>query len=294
MEIATGVIVSVVAGYYFVESGSTVFLCRGRGKLRKKGGSPLVGDEVQFSFDGGEEGSVELIFPRRNQLERPAVANIDGVVVVLAPQEPEPNLLMLDKLLILVASRALEIYICVNKADLNPSAAAALAELYGNIGYNTVVCSAETGQGLNKLTDMIGEGRVVLAGQSGVGKSHITDRIASGTIKIPVQIGEISAKIGRGKHTTRQVSLLPLTSGGKVADTPGFSVLDINLESRELHRFYPEFLEYAHDCQFSSCQHIHEPVCAIKAHLGRGISSLRYDNYLKIFEELRQKEANRY
>lgn len=293
-DIATGIIVSVVAGYYFVDSGGEIFLCRGRGKLRKKGINPLVGDKVEFSFTGGEDGSVQHIFPRRNQLDRPAVANVDCVVIVLAPQDPEPNFLMIDKLLALVSARGLDPMVCINKADINPERAANWAKLYGSIGFPTVICSVETGEGLDHLVGLIGERTVVLAGQSGVGKSRITSEIAVGHLDIPIQVGEISRKGRRGKHTTRQVSLLPLGSGGKIADTPGFSVLDINLESKALHLYYPEFKKFSPGCQFSPCLHIHEPVCAVKEHLDRGVSPLRYDNYLKIFEELRQKEDKRY
>lgn len=294
MRIETGTIVSVVAGYYFVDSGGEIFLCRGRGKLRKKGVSPLVGDKVEFSYTGGEDGSVQHIFPRHSELDRPAVANVDCVVIVMTPQDPEPNLLMIDKLLAMASAKGLDPMVCINKADINPEGAANWAELYGSIGFPTVICSVETGQGLEQLVGSIGARTVVLAGQSGVGKSRITSKIAVGKLDIPIQIGEISRKGRRGKHTTRQVSLLPLASGGKIADTPGFSVLEISLESKALHLYYPEFQKFSRGCQFSPCMHVHEPVCAVKDHLDRGVCSLRYENYLKIYEELRQKEDKRY
>jgi len=292
----TGIILSVVAGYYFVEHENQIYLCRGRGKLRNAGTSPLSGDNVQFSITPGEDtGLVEGILPRRNQLARPAVANVDAVVIIIAAKNPEPDLLMLDKLLALVNSYGLEPIICVNKADLNPEKALGYANLYNGVGIQTIVCSGETGLGIDELSRLIGGRIVVLAGQSGVGKSHITEKIAVGKLDIPIQIGAVSAKLGRGKHTTRQVSLLPLACGGKVADTPGFSVFDLEMESSELHRVYPDFLRHADDCRFSSCRHIHEPDCAVKEHLRLGdIDPGRYDNYLKIHEELKQKEANRY
>jgi ribosome biogenesis GTPase len=296
MQADTGIILSVVAGYYFVEHENQIYLCRGRGKLRRAGTSPLSGDRVLFSISSGEEtGVVEKILPRRNQLVRPAVANVDAVVIVIAAKNPEPDFMMLDKLLALVSSLGLEPIICVNKADLDPDKAQSYAQLYNQVGYQTIVCSGETGQGLTELSQLIGGKIVVLAGQSGVGKSHITRSIAVGEMDIPLQIGELSAKLGRGKHTTRQVSLLPLACGGKVADTPGFSVFDLEMESRELRRVFPDFLRYANQCRFSSCRHINEPACAVKEKLELGeIDSGRYDNYLKIHEELKQKEANRY
>lgn len=295
MMLAKGIILSVVAGYYFVEVGNNTYLCRARGKLRQGGLSPLAGDAVEISIGQGGEGSVERILPRRNQLRRPAVANVDAVLMVMAPQDPSPDLLMVDKLLAILALQGIEGILCVNKSDLDPARAQELARVYAEIGYATVVCSARTGSGVEDLTRVIGNRTVVLAGQSGVGKSRITAAIAVGELDIPVKIGKISAKLGRGKHTTRQVSLLPLAGGGKVADTPGFSILDLDMESRHLHRVYPEFTELAQDCQFSPCLHIHEPACAVKEHLARGeINPLRYQNYVKIYQELKEKEANRY
>lgn len=295
MKVATGTIVSVIAGYYFVEHDEQIYLCRGRGKLRKEG-KPLTGDKIRFSFKVGEEtGTVEEILPRRNQLQRPAVANVDAVIIVIAAESPEPDLLLLDKLLAFLVAQGLEALLCVNKADLNSARAAAWAALYGEIGFPAVTCSALTGQGLDELVHLIGAKTVVLAGQSGVGKTQLTAIIAAEQLDLPLRVGELSAKIGRGRHTTRQVTLLPLASGGKVADTPGFSVFDIELESRGLHRFFPEFHQFAQACYFSPCLHIHEPDCAVKAHLQKGeINTGRYENYLKIYQELKQKEADRY
>lgn len=295
MGAATGFVVSIVAGYYFVELEGTIYLCRGRGKLRNAGDSPLAGDYVRFSRAEGEEtGTVEEILPRRNQLLRPAVANVDAVILVVSALNPAPDLLGLDKLLVLALSRGIEPVVCVNKADLDPPGAETYVGIYDKAGFKTVVCSATTGLGIEELTNLIADRVVVLAGQSGVGKSRIASRISVQT-DMPVRIGEISAKLGRGKHTTRQVSLLPLAGGGKVADTPGFSVVGVDLESRSLHRFFPEFQDYADDCQFSPCLHIHEPACAVKDGLARGeICSQRYENYLKIFQELKEREAKRY
>jgi len=295
MKVATGIILSVVAGYYFVENENTTYLCRGRGKLRQ-GGSPLAGDFVRFSADqGASTGTVEEVLPRRNQLRRPAIANIDAVVIVIAPESPEPDLLMVDKLLAFLMEKNLEAIICVNKIDANPCRAQEVARVYQSIGFQTITCSALTGQGMEALSSAIGAKTAVLAGQSGVGKSRITTGIAVGELDIPVQIGKVSAKIGRGKHTTRQVSLLPLASGGKLADTPGFSVFELDLDSRDLHRVYPEFLHYSQDCQFTPCTHVHEPGCAVKEHLGKGeIDPGRYKNYLRIYQDLKEKEANRY
>ncbi len=294
MEYARGIVVSVVAGYYFVEHANKIYLCRGRGKLRLDNLSPMAGDIVLFSPGKGDTGSVEQVLPRRNFLLRPAAANVDAVVIVLAPQGPQPNLLTVDKLLALLVSMKLEAILCVNKADLDPQAARLLAGIYRNAGFASIICSALTGHGMDELSQMLGRRTVVLAGQSGVGKSHISSQISLGQLELPVQVGKLSAKIGRGKHTTRQVSLLPLAGGGKVADTPGFSVFELEMESHDLHRYYPEFLNSG-QCKFAPCFHIHEPDCAVKARLQQGeINPIRYENYVKIYTELQEREANRY
>lgn len=296
MKQATGIVVSVVAGYYFVEHGDKVYLCRGRGKLRRAGASPLAGDIVRFKIEeGAETGVIEAIAPRRNQLHRPAVANVDAVVVVLSSRSPQPDLYTTDKLLAYLTSRGIPSVVCVNKCDLDPRGATEYAELYLGAGYSALSCSAETGQRLDQLSALLATKTVVLAGQSGVGKSKITSALAVAELAVPLQIGQLSAKIERGKQTTRQVSLLPLAGGGKIADTPGFSVYELDLDSRELQRVYPEFLRYAGGCKFSSCLHIHEPDCAVKEHLRLGdIDSGRYNNYLRIYQELREREAQRY
>ena len=294
MEFARGIIVRVLAGYYFVEEKNKIYLCRGRGKLRLNNLPPLVGDEVLFSLGLDGSGTLEKVLPRRNYLLRPAVANVDVVVVVLSPKKPRPNLLTVDKLLAQVLSMGLTAITCVNKADLDIERAQSLAAIYQNAGFDSLVCSALTGQGLDELSKMLGDSTVVLAGQSGVGKSHISSRITIEQKELPVEVGNLSTKIGRGKHTTRQVTLLPLNSGGKVADTPGFSVFSLEVDSQNLHRLYPDFVN-ADLCKFSPCFHIYEPDCAIKADLHSGsISRGRYENYVKIFNELKEKEADRY
>ncbi len=223
------------------------------------------------------------------------MAYVDAVLIVIAPQDPQPDLVMVDKLLAALALQDIQGIICVNKSDLDANRAGELAQIYGAIGYATVICSAQTGEGLEILSQQVAGRTVVLAGQSGVGKSKITEALAVVELDIPLQVGEISAKIGRGRHTTRQVSLLALACGGKLADTPGFGVLELDVESWDLHRTYPEFVRLAQDCQFSPCLPIHEPVCAVKDHLARGeINPQRYENYLKIYHELKEKEANRY
>lgn len=293
MGISKGLVVSATAGYYFVESGTKVHLCRGRGRLRLGDLAPLVGDSVLFKPGGEGVGVIEKVLPRRNYLLRPAVANVDIAAIILAPHSPSPNLLMADKLTVQAAALGLEALICVNKADLDPPGAESLVAIYRQAGFTSLACSAVSGEGLTALQTEL-KGRVtVLAGQSGVGKSHISALIARQQLDLPIEIGKLSARINRGKHTTRQVSLLPLTVGGKIADTPGFSVFSLAVDSNHLHRFYPEF--HNAPCKFSPCYHVHEPGCAVKAGLARGeIGSSRYTNYVRIYQELKEEEANRY
>lgn len=294
MELARGIVTSIVAGYYFVEAENETYLCRGRGKLRLDGLAPVAGDKVLFN--PGPEGActINQVLPRTNCLQRPAVANIDVTVVVLSPQDPQPNLLLVDKLLAQLVAMEIRAIVCVNKADLDPGGALTLAAIYRQAGFTSLTCSALSGQGLADLSQLLAEQTAVLAGQSGVGKSHISSKITLAQPNFPLQVGKLSAKIGKGKHTTRQVTLLPLAGGGKIADTPGFSVFELEMDSWQLPRFYPEFFE-SPPCKFSPCSHIHEPECAVKARVGLGeISAPRYENYRKIFSELQEKEANRY
>lgn len=294
MTVGRGIIVSVIAGYYFVEADGEIWICRGRGKLRLNDLPPLAGDRVVFTPGRDGVGRIEAVLPRDNYLRRPAVANIDGVVVVLTPKSPAPSLLMVDKLLAQALAMGVEGIVCVNKEDLEPKGARLLARMYEDAGFVSLICSALTGDGIDKLGDILKGRTVVLAGQSGVGKSHIAGLIAKKQLELPLAVGKLSAKLGRGKHTTRQVSLLPLNGGGRLADTPGFSVFDLELESSELHRYFPEF-QLGERCKFSPCYHIHEPGCAVKARLAEnGISQTRYENYTRIFAELQEKEANRY
>lgn len=294
MGVIRGTIISIIAGHYFVEAQNRVWVCRARGRLRLNDLPPLTGDIVKFSATEEGDCTLEEVLPRTNYLLRPAIANIDGVVVVLTPKDPPPNLLMADKLLALLVAIGIEGILCVNKVDLDEKEANSLAKMYRKAGFKSQVCSALTGEGLLELGSLLENRTVVLAGQSGVGKSHISSKIAGEKPDLPLEIGNLSAKVGRGKHTTRQVSLLPLKQGGKIADTPGFGVFELDLPSNELHRYFPEFNRFG-SCRFSPCYHIHEPDCAVKTGLEQNkIWPSRYDNYVRIFNELKEKEANRY
>lgn len=290
-----GVVVCSVAGFFFVDNGGELILCRARGRLKQKGISPLAGDLVCYSADGANSGLIEEILPRHNLLTRPAVANIDGVVSVAAVEQPAPDLLLMDKILALAQYMGLAPMVCINKEDLAPLAATELGGIYQNAGYQTVVCSALSGAGIDQLSRMLAGKTVVLAGQSGVGKSHIVTRLTRPWPDLAVQLGKISAKGRRGRHTTRQVTLLRGKSGGRIADTPGFSTMIPDIPSADLAGCFPDLARLAAGCRFNTCLHVQEPGCAVKQSVDAGkLNQIRYQNYLRLFEQIKAKEGSRY
>lgn len=290
----TGVIVSTVAGYFFVQHGGELARCRARGKLKQQGVVPLAGDLVRFIAARGE-GIIEEVLPRRNQLTRPAVANVDAAMAVVAADQPTPDLLLVDKILAMASYLELEPLVCVNKRDLAPRQAEELARLYLGAGYQAAACSALDGTGIDELAGLAAGKTVVLAGQSGVGKSHITTRIARPWPELAVEVGTISPKGRRGRHTTRQVTLLAGIQGGKIADTPGFSALVPDIPSSDLAGCFPDLVNLARQCRFSTCAHVHEPGCAVKQGVAAGtVAQSRYNNYRRLLDQIKAKEDSRY
>lgn len=292
----SGVIISSLAGYFFVSVGDKLLMCRARGKLREKGVIPLAGDRVKLSAEVATESVVVTeLLPRRNYLVRPAVANVDKVIVVMCPRQPKPNLLLVDKIIAMACHADMEPVVCVNKADLDMKSAESLAAVYKEAGHETVITSAVTGMGTEMLSHIIGKSTVVLAGQSGVGKSLLTTLVSRAWPDMEVQVGRVSNKGGRGRHTTRQVSLLSGLHGGRVADTPGFSMLDPDMPSDYLSHCFIEFREFMAACRFNNCSHVHEPGCAVRAAVDNGsINVSRYQNYCRLLSEIQEKEGTRY
>lgn len=287
-----GKIIKGIGGFYYVHvPGNGVYECRARGLLRKENIKPLIGDNAEIALISEEDktGHVEKILPRSNHLDRPTVANLDQAVIVFAVTQPEPNYNLLDRFLVMVEQNNIKAIICFNKIDiLEKEKVAAIIEKYEKTGYNVVTTSSlEGGQGIQGLKNSLYGKTTVFAGPSGVGKSSILNLIQD---EMVLETGEVSKKIGRGRHTTRHAELICFHEDSYVVDTPGFSSLDVtSLEPSELKYYFIEFEKYEPYCRFNGCNHLNEPNCGIKSAVEDGdISKSRYNSYLQLMEELSQ------
>jgi len=265
---------------------------RGRGILKKKGIAPLVGDRVIYMLTEHGEGMVDELLPRESELIRPQVANVKLAVLLFSVREPDMNLNLLDKFLVHIEHSGLETLIVLTKQDLaddNGEATQYVKELYERVGYEVMVTSSLTGAGSEELRKRLAGIISVFSGQSGVGKSTLLNRLVPG---LKLETGEISMRLGRGRHTTRHVELMDIGEGGFVADTPGFSQLDfLELGVEELSTCFREFAEYAGDCKFRGCTHLHEPGCrVIEAWKAGVIADSRYEHYKLFFNEMKDKK----
>jgi len=288
--VLTGVVIKAYSSYYYVQTGRKVITCQVRGRFKKERFSLLVGDEVEYSATGDDKGVIEQILPRRSMLKRPMVANVDQVVVTFAAVNPDISTALVDRFLVLAESSGLDIVICINKLDL-----ADIAELepitavYRGIGYPVILTSTRSGAGVEELAGRLYNRISVFAGPSGAGKSSLLNALQPG---LALVTGEVSEKIGRGKHTTRYAELLPLSGGGFVVDTPGFSLTEFSdITEPELAYFFPDLAAMAPECKFSTCVHNKEPQCAVKHATAEGrIARQRYDSYLDILGEIRENK----
>jgi ribosome biogenesis GTPase len=283
-ERLTGRIVRSISGFYDVQTEKGIITCRGRGVLRKGHDSPLTGDMVEITVEKGK-GMVEKILPRRNRFIRPAVANVDALVVFAANVNPVTEPFLIDRVAAIAGDREVSVYLCVNKCDLDP--AIDLIRIYRNAGFSVIQASAETGEGVEELRELIRGKLVAFTGNSGVGKSSMLNRLCP---DLALPTGEVSEKLGRGRHTTRHVELFDLGEGTFVADTPGFSSFDTDqmdvLLKENLQYAFPDFAPYLGECQFHDCSHRAEPNCAIRAAVEAGtIEKTRYDSYLRLYEK---------
>lgn len=286
-----GVLIRAYGGFYYVKKGDEIWDCSLRGKFRLgKNVAALVGDKVRVTPIRGKTGRIDEVLPRTTELFRPAVANVEQAVIVFAVQNPEPNLTLLDRFLVLAESAGIKSVVCLNKADLlSGRREHDWLKLYRKVGYPSVVTSTKNGEGLDELRELLIGSTSVFAGPSGVGKSSLLNAVQPG---LELKTGEVSHKLKRGKHTTRHVELLPLTAGGFVVDSPGFSSLDLpQMEREELAGLFPEFEEFTTDCKFNRCLHHQEPQCGVKKAVEQGaINRGRYQNYLILLEEAMQQE----
>lgn len=291
-----GKIVKGIAGFYYVHvpKSDEIFECKAKGLFRIQNIKPLVGDDVEIDISNQPEGKgvITRILPRKNEIIRPAVANVDQAMVIFAAAEPAPNLNLLDRFLIMMQRQKVHTIICFNKKDIvGRKEMSLLIDTYIRSGYEIVSISVLQEDGIPTIRKLLKGKTTVLAGPSGVGKSSLINTINP---KAQMEIGSVSEKIKRGRHTTRHSELIYVDDNSYIMDTPGFSSLYIDeVEKEELKEYFNEFNEYEDKCRFIGCMHLNEPGCAVKAALNEGkISSIRYDNYKALYDEL--KEIKRY
>jgi ribosome biogenesis GTPase len=278
-----GIIYKALSGFYYVISAEGTTECRARGRFRLDKSNPLVGDNVTFTKSEPGKGVITAIFPRKNSFIRPPLANVDKMVIVASSACPVTDTFLIDRMTAIAEDGDCEPVICINKTDID--AAERLYRIYKDVGYATVRTSALTGEGIGDLVEMIRGSTCAFAGNSGVGKSSILNAIEP---DFRITVGDISKKLGRGRHTTRHVELYKLKCGALVADTPGFSAFDSgNLTDKEHIQFlFPEFEPFIGSCRFPDCAHIKEPDCSIQNALSTGkLQKTRYDSYVRLYEQ---------
>ena len=288
-----GKIIKGIAGFYYVyvvESG--IYECKAKGAFRKEKIKPLVGDNVEIEVLSEETktGNIISICKRKNDLIRPAVANIDQALVVFAATKPDPHFNLLDRFLVMMEKKDIPVILCFNKKDIaTEPKLKELEHIYEGCGYPVVFTSAALKDNVDKIRDLLKGKTTVIAGPSGVGKSSLINELQSGVV---METGSISKKIDRGKHTTRHSEFITIDDNSFIMDTPGFSSLYVNdFEKEDLKYYFREFEPYEGQCKFNGCDHIHEPGCAVKEALENGeIHKIRYDNYVEMYNELKEKK----
>ena len=286
MDKLNGMIIKLTGGFYYVEAAGKVYACKARGVFRKQGASPCVGDRVEISVQPDGTGAVDTILPRKNRLVRPAVANLDRLFIVASVCDPSPNTLVIDKMTAAAVSKEIEPVIVVSKTDLKRGDS--LKEIYDMAGFRTVCFSMKDNSGADEIKALLYGCVAAFTGNSGVGKSTLLNSVFP---HLSLETSHTSQKLGRGRHTTRTVELFP-TDGGYVADTPGFSTVDMQryelIKKEDLPYCFPEFRKYLGDCQFTSCAHVKEKGCAIREAVAKGkIHPSRFASYVAMYEEVK-------
>lgn len=284
--ILNGVILKGIGGFYYVETQDGIFECKARGIFRKEKIIPLVGDRVEISVNENDNNSIDMIQTRNNYFNRPPIANVDNLVIVSSTCEPKPNTLIIDRLTAIAFHKGVKPIVVFTKSDLFD--ADEFAEIYKNTGIPTYVVSNRTGEGVEEIKMLLNDSISVFTGNSGVGKSSLLNVIAP---EFSLETGEISQKLGRGRHTTRHVELFKV-GNGYIADTPGFSSLDFEtndiIKKDELADCFPEFSEYLGQCKFTSCSHINDKGCRIKLAVDEGeIHPSRHQSYVSLYNEVK-------
>lgn len=285
---AQGVIMKALSGFYYVDLDGETVTCRGRGKLRHQKVTPLVGDRVEVTLNEDGTGAVEAVLPRRNQLARPAVANLDQLVILCANVNPVSDPYVIDRVSAVAAGKGCEVVIAINKCDLDPGDA--LAELYTAAGFPVLRLSAVTGEGIGPLRELLQDKVSAFTGNSGVGKSSVLNALEP---QFAIETGEVSDKLGRGRHTTRHVELFRV-GDALVADTPGFSSFEADrfglLDQETLEAGFREFRPYLGQCRFVGCSHTKEKGCAVLEAVEAGaIPKSRHESYVRLYREVKER-----
>lgn len=285
-----GIIIRALSGFYDVDTGSEIIRCRARGKFRKERLTPLVGDRVQFQRSG-DQGYLQELLPRKNAFIRPAVANVDALVMLAAQVNPVTEPFLIDRVAAIAAVQGVELILVLNKCDLDP--AESLYEIYRNTGMQVFRLSAKTGEGLEPLRQQIAGKLTAFTGNSGVGKSSLLNKLYP---EAHMAVGEVSEKLGRGRHTTRHIELFSLPDGTCIMDTPGFSAFDTDQMDlgapEQLCLAFPEFAPYQGRCRFDDCAHIREKGCAVLEALAVGaIHPSRHSSYVRLYEKAKEIKA---
>lgn len=282
-------IYKALSGFYYVRDGDRDIVCRARGRFRNEGITPLVGDFVEYVMNPDGNGTVDRILERKNSFQRPAVANIDCMIVLASAVNPVTEPFLIDRVTAGAERLGCEVVVCINKSDLD--AGDELFEIYRTTGYTVLRTSAVTGEGIDGLRAAIAGKVCAFVGNSGVGKSSILNALSPG---LHIRVGEVSDKLGRGRHTTRHVELFPLGGGAYIADTPGFSSFDFekaeHIPKEELQYCFMEFAPYIGRCRFDDCAHLKEPGCAVIEAVESGkISPVRHESYVRLYAISSQK-----
>ncbi len=293
MKIVNGTIIKGIGGFYYVEAADEIFECKARGVFRKEKLTPLVGDKVTVSINDNAENTIDEIMPRKNVLTRPPVVNIDNLIIVVSTVEPKPSTLVIDKLIAVAEHKDIEPIIVITKSDL--ASAREIYDIYTLAGFNTIIVSNETGNGIDDVKAVLKDKISALTGNSGVGKTSLLNNLDS---SLELKTAHISKKLGRGRHTTRQAELYRVC-GGFVVDTPGFSSFEIDkgdiIMKDELPYCFRDFSEYIDKCKFSpSCTHTTDKGCAVIEAVNEGkISKSRHNSYVQLYNAVKDiKEWN--